>query len=221
MGRRRMSKQEKIDGIVSRYGIKILDDFETLRTLPYSTLSGMAEKYGITRERIRQLFKIVYGRPYTQSLRKKRAFAKEESAMSCTHNPRHKVSEYVIGSLVHTGAIYEKKFLEQCESKGFCVRPILKRVVDLRVNGHLVDVKYCSTPVRTTKSSNNLYYRYHVLKHQVELCDFFACYHQGEEYFYIIPNVFFTTKKCDTMIYIPEKHPHRYSEYKNAWHLLA
>jgi len=215
-------RRDKIKNMVDKYGHEILDDFETLRTLPYSTLEAMGEKYGVTRERVRQQYKIVYAKPYTQALREKRAFARNEKETSCNHDPRHKVCEYVPDGPVYTGAIYEKEFLEQCESKGFCVRPILKRVVDLRVNGYLVDVKYCSAPMQTSPDGPP-YYRYVVSKNQARMCDFFACYHPGQEAFFIIPNKTLPPKSGIIVIYIPEESTNsenKYWEYKNAWHLL-
>jgi len=222
MGRRNTSKQEKIEGMIGRYGIEILDDFEAVKTLPYSTLSAIGKKHGFSRERARQIYRMVFGKPYTNSRKKKRMNAKEEDTLSCRHDPRHKVCEYIPDCTVHTGAVYEKEFLEKCESKGFCVRPILKRTVDLRVNGHLVDVKYCSTPMQTSPYGPP-YYRYHISKNQSKMCDFFACYHPGESAFFIIPNKYLPPKCGGGMIYIQAEPTLKstYWQYKDAWHLLA
>ena len=217
-----MLRRDKINYMVDKYGSEILTDLEKLRTLPYSTLQGVGEKYGVSREYVRLMFKTVYSKPYTCALREKRKVAKKENKISCTHDPRHKVCEYIPNGPVYKGAICEAEFLEQCESRGFCVRPILRQVVDLRVNGYLVDVKYCSVPIPTNPGGPP-YYRYVVSKNQVQLCDFFACYHPGEEAFFIIPNTTLPPKSGIISIYIPKESTNsenKYWKYKNAWHLL-
>ncbi len=50
---------------------EILADIELLKT--ESTLQKVADKYNLSRERIRQIFKIIVGEPYTEYWRKKRS----------------------------------------------------------------------------------------------------------------------------------------------------
>lgn len=71
MGRKKSTREEQINRLEAKYGVYFLDDMETLKVNPDCTLQKVAVAYGITRERVRQIFIIVYGEPYTNYRGKK------------------------------------------------------------------------------------------------------------------------------------------------------
>lgn len=58
---------------IKRYGPEIINDLNDLKVMQHWTLQNVADKYGFTREYVRQLFSKVTGRQYSDYVKEKRA----------------------------------------------------------------------------------------------------------------------------------------------------
>ncbi len=72
MGRKKLNQTEKIKYLVLKYGQALRDDIFCLALDKDVTLQSVADKYGVSREYVRQIFDIYWGKPYTDFLKKKR-----------------------------------------------------------------------------------------------------------------------------------------------------
>lgn len=205
-----LSKQEK-SKIIKKYGAEIEKDFTKLKKIPFFTLQSIADKYGITRERVRQMYTVFFNKPYTKALSEKN---KKRFDTTCRNNPKRKVAEYTAGTSHYYGAIAEKLFMCRCEKLGFNIKLLKEQVIDILVNDKLIEVK-------ATNQNTGRYYQCSTTHKQTFLCDFFAFYVFAQDCFYIIPN----KNKGEIKrkgIFIPiEKTEHQYSQYKNNFNLLA
>lgn len=230
MGRHAKTEAQWKADLVKKYGKDIFSDLQKADSDSFGTLQAVAEKHGITRERARQIYNQLYGKPFRQ---KSAPTIKElhEKSLSCKYHPFIKCAEYKEG-IVKTGAIYEKLFWKECEKKGFAVSLYGSAEIDMVVNGYLVDVKYRRNALRYCKkeTSYTSYYNYHISLVQLDKADFIACYHPTEESFFIIPVTGIKkqqNKNGKTQIYISEKKSNSrssrnvYWEFRDAWQLLS
>jgi YesN/AraC family two-component response regulator len=72
MGRKKLTQTEKIKYLVLTYGTELRDDIFCLALDKDITLQSVADKYGVSREYVRQLFEIYWDEPYTEYLKRKR-----------------------------------------------------------------------------------------------------------------------------------------------------
>jgi len=217
--------------LVKQYGISFLADLEQLSTNPFTTLGMVGKKHSITREAVRQTFNKLF-HPYSYGKYnelKRDKLKKEIESMSCKYDPRHKTPDQK--TLVGRGTIAEIAVINKCVELGYKVKFGTKgRIVDMEINGFLVDVKMCSTPTRM--SGLTYYYSWSVKPGQVMLCRFFICHAKDIDTFFIIPNTLTNNNKTKS-IYHRETTPQGIyanrksrvgvdqSKYKEAWHLLA
>ena len=188
----------------------------------------LEDKYGITKERIRQLHKSLYGKPYSP-IKKRKTQERAENETSCINDPRRKYADYKRGNTsIWKGVKTEKMFFDECERRGLNPEILCSRAIDIKINGYLIDVKSAYRPFKMNRDSKsaNLFRRYAFRKKQRDKCDFFACWHDGEKNFFIIPKEEIK-KNLSNCIYISNtKSDHynsknRYWEYKDAFNLLA
>lgn len=225
---------ERLKKFEMKYGIDFFKDFESLRKNPYTKLGWVGNKYGISIERVRQLFRVFYGVPYTEAVDKCSIAMKEGNVTNCHKDPRVNVAtkEY-LGERPRRYKKIEKLFYDKCEELSLSIKPNCKISVDCIVNGKKVDIKSTRRAKRFSKKGNIKYFAYSVSKKQIEICDFLACYNPRNKSFFIIPiNEFrkniknYNNIKCNKHIYIPDRitnyisSKNNYIEYENAWHLL-
>ena len=215
------------NNLVKKYGADILDDFKMLKKNPAWTLERLGKKHGFSRERARQLFEVVFGKPYTSSSIKKSKMLKKD--IGCVNDPRYKYAEYKRNwgnsckSTRWKSAVTEKMFFDRCEEMGLTIEVPCGSKIDIKINGYWVDVKSCFAQSFTSKGQKTPHRRFGITSEQSKKCDFIACYHGGEKAFFIIPKKEFCGGHG---IYISEVNTNwggsknRYWEYKNAWHLL-
>ena len=218
--------------LTKKYGHKILDDFESLKNNPYTSLEWVGKEHGLTRERIRQLYYKIYGEKYT--IAKREQSLKKSEELSCKKDVRNYFAIIELEGIEPAQyKIYEKMFIDECLSRGFDVPTRCESDIDFIVNGFDVDVKFSKTPKVMGVGYITKYHHYSYSKKQADGADFLACYHNTTKAFFIIPmkvilgnklkaNVF----KSGNGLYISSKKStycaakNRYWEYKDAWNLL-
>lgn len=211
-------------GVIDTCGREFLDDLEKCRTNPFWCLSDVARKYGISRERVRQLHKRIYKEPYNP---RRRSLTKEKNTdLSCSNDPRNKVNSFPSGSQQEQGAQAEKEFLRRCEAKGLSVEIPCDSSVDLIVNGKLVDVKTSNRAKKALPGNKICYLHYGMKGRQINKADFFACYHPIEDSFFIVPNIEWKGRTKPQHIYISNQKStyfnakNRHWEYQDRYDLL-
>jgi len=183
-----IKKAYKIRNLRKKYGVQFIKDMKALKTQQYLSLHAVGVKHGLTRERVRQIFKIIYNESYGKYETKKAKERKESEATVCVHDPRRKVADYKKDSYIYNGALAEKLFMEQCEFLGFNVEIPCGKSFDIIINGFIVDVKSCTSARKMSDKNTVEYYNFSARSHQRTKCDFFACYIVERDVFYIIPN---------------------------------
>ena len=206
---------------LKKYGIDFFNDIDQLEINYYTTLQSIANKYSISRERIRQLFGLIKGYSYTDALQRTKKSYKNDIEIGCVNDPRYKVAEYVGTGSIGYAAKIEYKFYKICEKKGYEIEISCDSLIDLIVNGYHVDVKSSKTTTKTGRGKVK-YHHYSTNIRQKFWTDFFVCYHLTRDCFFIIPS----KEVPNLTIYISEHKTNyytsknRYWEYKDAWHLL-
>jgi len=215
-----------ISNLKKKHSSQILDDICKVNSNWAWSLTRVAKKYKVTRERARQWYKIIFGHGYGEVLREKAKKKKQDIA--CIHDPRRKVADFKPNSSTHKGVKAEKKFLQECQKRELNFSIPCTQHIDIKINGYDIDVKTCLKATMTSPGIKVKYFRYNCRGIQVEIADFFACYHPTEKRFFIIPRS--ATNKIGKhgtiSIYISERQSdyyiakNRYWEYRDAWHLL-
>ena len=213
-------------GIFKRYGIEFFNDLDTATQNPFFNLKDIGDKYGLTRERIRQIYKAIYGTPFNQIKREKRKdmFATDP----CINDPRIKAAE-----TKSFGVRSELDVFKKCESLGFDVKPNCASTADLWVNGYVVDVKSAKKSFQPGLVSK--YYHFAIKSPQLKICDFFICHITSKNTFYVIPKGKIHRRKPllngkGASIYIRDEtvksgknlysENDNYKPFKEAWNLL-
>ena len=210
---------------VKQFGEEFLDDLHALETRPFFTLTDFGNKYGLSRERIRQIY-FKLSRKNFRAVRgkKSRKIREETKSLGCVNDPRYKFAEYKCGkNNVRKGAKAEKLFYDECINRGFLVSILCDRGIDIKVNGYLIDVKSCyKSRLLPGAKTKRMYFAFS--EKQRDEADFLVCYSHELGCFYIIPKKEFLSGGLSLSIPIKEDGYHncknRYKQYKEAWHLL-
>jgi len=219
---------------IKKYGEGLVLDLQGLIDGNNQTLSSIGTKYGITRERIRQMFELLHGFKYTVAVRansekKKRIRVERRLAK---RDPRYKVENFREGSNIYHGAESEKKVFDICAALGYEIKPYPTKTIDIVINGYKVDIKSAHCTTMTHPSGKTPLYHFHLLESQ-RIADFVICHASPINKFFVIPiNEY---PKCNHL-YIPhtktmewkagryglckQKRESKYYNYLEAWHLL-
>jgi hypothetical protein len=217
-----------------KHGDDILGDLKGLIDNYHITLESVAQKHGITRERIRQLFELYYGFKYTVAVNTKSAGRKRmkyETIMS-RRNPNSKVERFRDGSNSYKGAVSEKKVFDICAALGYEIKPYESTAIDIIINGHKVDVKAAYKTCLTRADGITPLYHFRCSEAQ-RFADFIICHAVPMNSFFVIPIDKFP--ECGEL-YIPSVKTRKwvagrsgnikrtssskYYDYLEAWHLL-
>ncbi len=217
----------------SKYGELFLADMEKLRQNIAVTLQEIGNKHGLSRERIRQIFKLIYGHDYSNDFRIKtviRTEAKERRRI-LKYDPRYKVKTYSKGSRLYKGALTEELIFNKCVSLNYEVKLSPTWNIDLIINDYQVEAK--SAHIAAITSPKQITPLYHfTLRASQDNVDFIICHAVPINKIFIIPRNIFPKSRH---LYIPEKSEHswrahrnfirhsksKYYQYLDAWHLLA
>lgn len=197
------------DGFTRRFerrnGEGAVERFKKLIEDPDLSLSDVSNAFGFSREYARQVCRKIYGRPYTEIYKKKRARKKEAQAADRMRGSKR------LGSLMAVKKKMESLGIpSQIKSEG--------RKYRLVTNGYKVVLKSSARPTRIGRKE---YFRINYTGLDDRDCDFFICLcgDQAEKVHYVIPRE--ALPKC-TISLLPQAGPEesKYARFKEAWHLL-
>lgn len=208
--------------ILDRKGKEFVDDLYVLKA-GNTTLDKVGKKYGVTRERIRQIYNKYFDELYAIAVAKRGVYksilAEKEAAKK--RKPAYKYA-HAKGSNSNVAFLGEYKFYSKCLSLGYSIESHpLNKPYDFIVNNHKVDVKTCRHTI--PKKQKTSYYNANLTKKQLDETDFIAMYITPMESFFIIPR---TAYGKSVSLYIPKEvsNYHNsgtgYREYKDKWELL-
>jgi hypothetical protein len=210
----------KKNRFLEKYPPELLTDIERLKTDANLTLKDIANKYGVSTQRVRQMFGLVAGYNYTVSRRHKSKLERIKKELE-KRDPRLKASRFN-GENQKKGAVSEAAVLKRCLDLGYVATPYPGTSVDLVINGFKVEVKSCHAAMVTNKKSRVPYYRFRVLKSQLA-ADFIVCHIPEQNKIFVIPI-------CEVLrpgfIYILKdrssvrRTKNRYQKYLEAWEQL-
>jgi len=216
---------------VKKYGEEILSDLQGLVDEHHKTLSAVGRKYGISKERVRQMFELVYGFKYTvivTAKRDKKRRIKFEKVLK-SRDPRYKVEHLKKGSFIYRGAESEKKVFDICSALNYEIKPYHSQTIDLIINGYNVEIKSAHRVTFTSKKQKTPTFHFKLLPSQ-RTVDFVVCHAVPTNQYFVIPIHEYPTSGN---LYIPKtrtmewtrgktviKRVSRYYDYLEAWHLL-
>lgn len=192
--------------IERRYGPNAISRFKTIIEDPSSSLADVGRHFGFSRENARQIYKKIYGRPYTKTDKKKMLIRRVKADSL----------KFSSGRLIHFKKVKDKltnigldpKIQNKARSHFLLTKNGLK--VGVINTSNLIDV------------GNKKYFHVNQVRKLREGCDFFilACRNNGNKTYYIIPNK--VMPKKGTMIQASSNDTDgKYSLLRDAWHLLA
>jgi hypothetical protein len=189
----------------STYGKGAIETFKKIIENPDNALVDVASHFGFSREYARQVYKKVYGRPYTGAFREK-ILARKRKRLDA------KMKTKSFASLMKT--------IDKMRSLGFV--PHMTNKVSASTfftNGYKLALRSTSKPVFVGRK------RYFRISHGIHPnghCNFFICLcrNNGKIVHYVIPR--HAMPRCGVSL-LPEAGPteSKYAKYKEAWHLLT
>ena len=187
------------------YGTGSLNTFKKLVENPDNTLADVARHFGFSREYARQVYRKVYGRPYTAAFHKKMV-AREQKRLAS------KMGSKRIGPLM--------KVTQKMSSLGFCPTVVNNGPsLTIIANGYKVGFRSTSKPVYM---GSRCYFRISQGVGCNGHYDFIICFcgNNRRGIHYIIPGQ--SMPKYGVYL-LPEAGPResKYAQYKEAWHLLT
>jgi len=219
----------------NKYSDEFINDLKSLIDEHHVTLIQIGEKYGVTRERIRQIFELLYGFKYTVAVKAKSEIKKREKYDDriAKRDPRYKVENYKKGFNQHKGAESEKKVFDICAALNYEIKPSDSLSVDLIINGYKAEIKSAHRAGITSPGAKTPCYHFQLQKSQY-LVDFIICHAVPINKFFIIP-------RCEYPVgghlYLPsiktrewktgrggnakQVRVSKYYDYLEAWSLLA
>jgi AraC-like DNA-binding protein len=210
---------------VQKYGAEFAEDLEALKTRQFWTLTEMGKKYGITRERVRQIFKRTYGESFrTYQKKKTKDLRAELRTTGCKFHPINKLQlSKGLESNISKGLAGEVLVAKKAQEFGYEVNGYTSTVVDMQINGYAVEIKTCFCQSKTVKGAKVRYYRAAISKKQLGILDYLIVVVPMMSAFYIIPrehlgagpNIYIPTKKSTA-----SNAQNRYHQFRDAWHLL-
>jgi len=171
-----------------------------------SSLADVGRQFGFTREYARQIYKKIYGVPYTETFKKKILLRRSKADLLKFSSSR----------LMHV-----KKIKDKITTMGLDPTIVVeaKSYVLMTNNNLSVAVLYTS---KLRQIRNKKYFYVGAISKQRRGRDFFilSYVNNGDSGYYIIPNKYMP--KEGTMIAIsPNNTNGKYTRFKDAWHLLG
>lgn len=189
-----------------RYGPNAIAEFKAIIKNPSSSLADVGRHFGFSRENARQIYKKIYGKPYTEAYKKKVLIRREKADSHKFNSGRLMQFKEVKNKIADIGLNPE------IQNKG--------KSYFLLINNYLR-----AGVIKTSKIvevRNKRYFQVNRVSKLKQGCDFFilACLNNGNKTYYVIPNK--DMPKNGTMIPALSNGAHdKYLRFKDAWHLLA
>ncbi len=222
------SENKTIIKAIDKYGDGFRDDMDLLRS-GGTTLAKVGNKYGLTRERIRQVYPKFFGEKYTEvtHCRKVANKVKKEKLYEEKMRFDNRLNRAKKNCPTYTGIVAENLFRNKCESLGYKVKMMNgNHLYDAEVNGIPVDIKSNTESAIFVKcKSRQKYYHFNTTDKQKGAVKFFPVFLFDENSWYILPVGLLNKIKT---YYIPKYDieyagSHKYRDiqkYREAWHLL-
>lgn len=217
---KRRQKLKIVHRLNKRYGEKFLLDMTRLHEQKEHTLSMVANRYGVSRQRISQIHQALFGLTLQDSKRT------SDIQIGCKFDPRQRINMVKEKSNLYTHIMAKKIFFERVKSLGLPIRLSGFKYPDFIISTSDGDkniiIKSCCKAKQYCKSSIIKYLRYN-FKNQVDY-DFVAMNHNDQKTFTIVPKDIIGEKKC---VYVPVHTPigvnakNPYGKYLEAWGLLT
>ena len=173
---------------------------------PSSSLADVGRYFGFTREYARQIYKKIYGVPYTGTYKKKILLRKSKADSL----------KFPSSRLMHI-----KKIKDKIATMGLDPAIVVEaKSYVLMTNNNLRVAVLRNSKLRQIRNKN--YFPLNIVSKQMQDCDFFILYHfnNGDSTCYVIPNEIMPKK--GSMIQVSsEDTDSKYARFKDAWHLLA
>lgn len=204
--------------LCAKYGADFYNDIDALFWRQFWTMSEVGTKYNLSRERVRQVFNAIYGVPFRPIQLAKSKLLKNDLGRGCQLDPlsRAAVHKPNKASTVGRGLGSEAAVQKIANELGMETGPSPKKCIDLRINGHMVEVKSYQRPTKTSLDSKTEYYRFVCSKRQVRTADFFIFHAVSGDMFYIIPS----GRVSPGTNYISDGTSSKFEEYRERWDLL-
>lgn len=190
-----------IPALTERYGESFVPDVLSLATVPLKTLRDVGEKYGLSRERIRQIYQEITGTSYTTTLKAKSKQVRDDMRqIGCRYDPRQKVA--LRGGPRKSSRLDAQLFIfNKAKSLGYDVTPLPGPKAAIEINGHkvLISAKGSASSTGFNKSKTR-YFHYHLYPYHRNF-DFVAVHLCRQEVTYLFP---MWSLKSRSEIYIPE-----------------
>lgn len=189
------------------HGKGAVEVFKKIIEDPETTLADAARHFGFSRENARQVYRKIYGFPYTETRRKKR-LVRAERRVALKRNQSKKMK-----------ALRELK--RKIESAGLsCEISDKNRQLMMLENGFKLALKTSFSPVFFGRRE---YFKFNMEKAFKSRIDFFIfnCRDSSDETYYTIPSHSMPARK--TVSLTPQAAPDqsKYAQFKEAWHLIA
>ena len=188
------------------YGMGAIYLFKQLIACPKHSLSYVGRHFGFSREYARYVYEMIYGYPYTETLKKKR-FEKIKARNKAYREPKK--------------LQYLRQLIERMISLG--LTPDIgekKQAYRLYLNGYKIGFRYCEKPF-VDDVNMKLYFRITYPNGLNSSLDFTICLcrYKNECTYYIVPQDYMPrTGIC----FLPKAKPHesKYDKFREAWDLL-
>lgn len=185
------------------YGVGAVDSLKRMIEDPHTSLSDVARNFGFTREYARQIYKKIYGHPYTEAYKKKLLERKRRRCLE------RKISQ---------GGAFVREIKRKIESLGLPYRVARNgQKYRIQVNGYALVLRRA---LKTRSVCGRKYFHFYIAGCAKEDYDFLICLCRNglEASYYVIPHD--VLPKSDISISPKEEGNSRYAMYREAWHLL-
>lgn len=222
------SESRTVNNALIKYGQGFMSDLEFLKS-GGTTLAAVGLKYGLSRERIRQLYPIFFGEKYGWVVRERHGMLeiKKEKDYNEKMKFENRLNRAKKNCSIYTGIVAENLFKNKCEFLGYTVKMMNgHHLYDAEVNGIPVDIKSRTESAIYVKcKSNQKYYHFNTTDKQRKAVRFFPFLLFDENSWYIFPVDVVGKSKT---FFVPKYDIeycgyHKYRDiqkYREAWHLL-
>lgn len=190
----------------AKYGVRSLETFKRLAENPNHSLADVARRFSFSREYARQVYKKIYGSPYSTLLKRKSAERKKIRLMEKWK--KTKQAEDLKGIMARIQSI---GVTPEITSRG--------REHIIFANQYKLIVRRTSKPAML---HNREYFRINVRHCRDADCDFFICICRNgkDNTHFVIPA---DAMPGSVVSLLPNASPERskYARFKEAWHLIC
>lgn len=197
--------------IIERYGEELLDYFDRAAKDATITLPYIAARYNVSRQRIHQLFNILYPISFKEHTKNARLSAKRLP-------PKYPPPGWIPAKpSVQASMNARKLFVAECTKRGLKIEyPRRKRDYHAKVNNYKVSIRAGTSPESVGKQK---YYRIPLTTNVINRVDILAVRHPGLKEFFLIPK----NKLPKAAVYLPVEGTatgNKYWSMRNNWDIF-